>query len=80
MIYISYEKLFGIKHDPNVGLLLIVTLLIMLVFFELSYPLLNDMRFPRLQYLRLRFTNLTLILFIIFLGMILIKIVALLND
>lgn len=80
MIYIPYERNFGINQDPNVGLLLIITLLVMLVFFELTYPMLNDMRFSRVQYLRLRFTNLTLILLIIFMGMILTKIVALLNN
>lgn len=80
MICVPYKRYFGISQDPNVGLLLIITLLIMLVFYELTYPMPNNTRYSRVQYLRLRFTNLTLILFLIFVGMILTKIIALLND
>ncbi len=73
MMYINYELHFGIGHAPNIGLLLTITLLMILVFFELSQPLANDVHFHALQSLRTRFKNLALILLIIFAGMVFVR-------
>lgn len=65
------------QGNANVGLLFSITLIGLLIFMELTEPL--HQRGFRLPLLRTRFNRLTAILFIVFLGMVLTKVVMIIG-
>ena len=72
-----YESSFGsVDEGLNVGLVISIVLIILLIFLELSEPLPSS--YLVLGRLRIRFTTMTAILFIIFIGIVYTKIVMIL--
>jgi hypothetical protein len=72
-----YESSFGsVDEGLNVGLVISIVLIILLIFLELSEPLPSS--YLVLGRLRIRFTTMTAILFIIFMGIVYTKIVMIL--
>ncbi len=63
-----YQSTFGAQISFNLGLLFTLVLAVLLIFLELSQPLLQQRTIAVLGRLRLRFSTVTWILFIIFLG------------
>jgi len=63
-----YQSTFGSQISLNLGLLFTIILATLLIFLELSQPLLQQRTVTVLGRLRLRFSTVTWILFIIFLG------------
>jgi hypothetical protein len=63
-----YQTTFGSQMSLNLGLLFTIVLACLLIFLELSQPLLRQRTFTVLGRLRLRFSTITWILFIIFVG------------
>jgi len=63
-----YQSTFGSQVSFNLGLLFTLVLSALLIFLELSQPLLQQRTITVLGRLRLRFSTVTWILFIIFLG------------
>ena len=63
-----YQGTFGTDMGFNVGLLSIIVLIGLLIFLELTQPLLRRKTITILGRLRLRFSTVTWILFIIFMG------------
>jgi len=63
-----YQSTFGSQMNFNLGLLFTTILAVLLIFLELSPPLLQQRTITVLGRLRLRFGTVTWILFIIFLG------------
>lgn len=63
-----YQSTFGAHMNFNLGLLFTLVLAALLIFLELSQPLLGQRAVTVLERLRLRFSTVTWILFIIFLG------------
>jgi len=63
-----YQSTFGTQISFNLGLLFTLVLAVLLIFLELSQPLLQQRTINVLGRLRLRFNTITWILFIIFLG------------
>lgn len=70
-----YQSTFGSEMGFNVGLLYTVLLMALLIFLELSQPLLREKTIPLLGKLRLRLNTVTWILFIIFMGIVYTKVV-----
>ena len=72
-----YESSFGsVDEGLNVGLVISIVLIILLIFLELSEPLPSS--YLVLGRLRIRFSTMTAILFIIFMGIVYTKIVMIL--
>ena len=63
-----YQSTFGSQMSLNLGLLFTIVLAALLTFLELSQPLLQQRTITVLRRLHLRFSTVTWILFIIFLG------------
>ena len=63
-----YQSTFGSQMSLNLGLLFTIILAVLLIFLELSQPLIQQRTVTVLRRLRLRFNTVTWILFIIFLG------------
>lgn len=74
-----YQSTFGGNQGFNIGLLYTVALMILLIFLELSLPLLREKTIATLGRLRLRFSTVTWILFIIFMGIVYTKVVMILT-
>lgn len=73
-----YQSTFGSEMGFNVGLLYTVLLIALLIFLELSQPLLEEKTIAILGRLKLRLTTVTWILFIIFIGIVYTKVVMIL--
>ena len=74
-----YESSFGSPDEGlNVGLVISIVLIILIIFLELSEPLLTEGVHFVLGKLRIRFSAMTAILFIIFIGIVYTKIVMIL--
>ncbi len=73
-----YQGTFGGDVAFNVGLLSTIVLIVLLVFLELSQPLLRNKTTTILKRLRLRFNTVTWILFIIFVGIVYTQVVLIL--
>lgn len=77
MLY--YDGNFGNNAGLNAGLIISAVLIILLVFLELSQPL-TGRHIARLGRLRIRFSSLTWVLFIIFVGIIYTKVLMILAN
>ena len=75
-----YQSTFGSQPDFNVGLLYIIILIGLLIFLELTQPLLQGKATAVLGRLRLEYSTVTWILFIIFIGIVYTKIVMVLTT
>jgi hypothetical protein len=74
-----YESSFGsVDEGLNVGLVISIVLIILLIFLELSEPILAEGIYVVLRRLRMRYTTMTSILFIIFIGIVYTKIMMIL--
>ncbi len=74
-----YESSFGsVDEGLNVGLVISIVLIILLIFLELSEPILAEGIYAVLRRLRMRYSTMTAILFIIFIGIVYTKIVMIL--
>ncbi|RJS69220.1 hypothetical protein CW714_08895 [Methanophagales archaeon] len=74
-----YESSFGsVDEGLNVGLVISIVLIILLIFLELSEPVLAEGTYVVLRRLRMRYTTMTSVLFIIFMGIVYTKIVMIL--
>jgi len=74
-----YDSSFGSPDEGlNVGLVISIVLIILLIFLELSEPLLAEGIYAVLRRLRMRYSTMTAILFIIFMGIVYTKIVMVL--
>jgi hypothetical protein len=71
-----YDQSFGDNSTLNLGLTFSLILISMLIFLELTEPLVN--KSFRIKGMRIRFSKLSTILFIVFMGMVLTKIVMIL--
>ena len=69
-----YRGSFGSEMGFNVGILVTVVLIGLLIFLELTQPLLQERTIAILGRLRLRFNTVTWILFIIFMGIVYTKV------
>ena len=76
MVY--YQSSFGSEVGPNVGLLCTVVLIGLLIFLELTQPLLREKTIAILGRLGLRFSTVSKILFIIFIAMVYTRVVMIL--
>ena len=70
-----YQNNFGNSTGFNVGLLSIMALVGLLIFLELTQPMLRKKTITVLGRLRLRLNTVTWILFIIFMGIVYTKVV-----
>jgi len=75
-----YQNAFGSDIGFNVGLLSSVVLITLLIFLELTQPLLREGTITILRRLRLRFSTVTWILFIIFTGIVYTRLVMILAS
>jgi len=73
-----YQSSFGSEVGFNVGILVTVVLIGLLIFLELTQPLLQERTVTILGRLRLRFNSVTWILFIVFMGIVYTKVVMIL--
>ena len=73
-----YQSSFGSGIAFNVGLLVTIVLIGLLIFLELTQPLLRERTIAILGRLRLRFNTVTWILFIIFMGIVYTKVLMIL--
>jgi len=79
MISVSYyEGAFGSDPGLNVGIIFSIVLIILLIYLELSEPLIKKV-LTIIGYLRIEFSRLSAILFIVFIGMVFTKIVMILT-
>ncbi len=65
-----YDQSFSGSKALNAGIVISIVLIILLIYMELSEPLLAEKRIPVIGSLRIRFARLAAILFVIFLGMV----------
>ena len=70
-----YQSTFGTDIVPNVGIIAAVALVVLLIFLELTRPVLRQKTATVLARLRLRFSIVTWILFTIFMGIVYTQIV-----
>lgn len=75
-----YENTFGTNQGLNVGLICSLVLIALLIFLELSEPIVRDTGIHSLISLRLRFSMVTWILLTIFIGMVFTKVVMILTN
>ena len=73
-----YPSTFGSDMGINVGIIISVVLIILLIFLELTQPVLTGRTVAVLGRLRLRFSTVTWILLIIFMGIVYTKVVMIL--
>jgi hypothetical protein len=74
-----YESSFGAPDEGlNVGLVISIVLIILLIFLELSEPILAEGIHIVLGKLRIRYATITSILFIIFIGIVYTKVMMVL--
>lgn len=73
-----YQSTMGTNIGFNVGLLYTIVLIALLIFSELTQPLLQGKTIAILKRLRLRFNTVTWVLFIIFMGIVYTKVVMIL--
>jgi hypothetical protein len=72
-----YESSFGsVDEGLNAGLVISIVLIILLIFLELSEPVLAEGIYVVLRRLRMRYSTMTAILFIIFMGIVYTMILA----
>lgn len=65
-----YDEAFADNSGLNVGVILSVVLILLLIYLELTEPSINQRTFKVLGDLRTRFSNLSGVLFVIFIGMV----------
>lgn len=65
-----YDKSFGTNKALNAGLIFSIVLIILLIYMELSEPILAEKKMRVIGNLRIRFSRLSSVLFIIFVGMV----------
>ena len=75
-----YESSFGSTMGLNVGLICLIALTALLIFLELSQPLLREREFTVLGRLRINLKTVTWILLIIFLGIVYTQVVMILST
>jgi len=75
-----YQSSFGSDTGFNVGLVSAIVLIALLIFLELTQPLLRGKTVAVLRRLRLRFSTVTWILFIIFMGIVYTKVVMIIAS
>ena len=75
-----YQSTFDSDMGLNIGLLAAIALLCLLIFLELTKPSLQQKTMATLGRLRIRFSTVTWILFIIFIGMVYTKVVMILAS
>ncbi len=73
-----YQSSFGSDMGLNIGILVTIVVTGLLIFLELTQPLLQERTIAILGRLRLRFSTVTWILFIIFMGIVYTKVVMIL--
>ena len=73
-----YQSSFGSDTGLNIGILVTIVVIGLLIFLELTQPLLHERTIAILGRLRLRFSTVTWILFIIFMGIVYTKVVMIL--
>ena len=73
-----YQSTFGSDMGLNVGIIATIVVIVLLIFLELTQPLLRQKTVTALRGLRLRLSALTWILFIIFMGIVYTEIVMIL--
>ena len=73
-----YQSSFGSDMGLNIGILVTIVVIGLLIFLELTQPLLHERTIAILGRLRLRFSTVTWILFIIFMGIVYTKVVMIL--
>ncbi len=66
----NYDESFGTNKALNAGLIFSIVLIILLIYMELSEPLMAEKNIRLIGNLRIRFSRLSGILFIIFIGMV----------
>ena len=72
-----YEGSFGSNQGLNVGMIFSIVLIILLIYLELSEPLIKKM-LTIIGYLRIEFSRLSAVLFILFISMVFTKVVMIL--
>ncbi len=75
-----YDKSFGTNRALNAGLVFSIVLIILLIYMELSEPLLAEKEMRIIGNLRIRFSRLSSILFIIFVGMVFTQIAVIIGG
>lgn len=75
-----YQSTFGSDVGLNVGIIASIVLIVLLIFLELSQPVVEGRTIVRLVRLRIRFSTVTWILFIIFMGIVYTKVVMILSG
>ncbi|MFC2017620.1 hypothetical protein ACFLUD_04335 [Chloroflexota bacterium] len=73
-----YQSAFGSDIGLNIGVIASTVLIALLIFLELTQPLIQEKTVAALGRLRLRFNTVTWILFIIFMGIVYTKVVMIL--
>lgn len=75
-----YEGSFGTNRGPNTGLVCSLVLIALLIFLELSEPIVQDKGIKTLISLRVRFSTVTWILLTIFICMVFTKVVLIIST
>jgi hypothetical protein len=75
-----YQSTFGSGVGLNVGIIASIILIALLIFLELSQPIVEGRTVVRMVRLRVRFSTVTWLLFIIFMGIVYTKVVMLLSG
>lgn len=73
-----YQSAFGSDMGLNVGVIASIVLIMLLIFLELSQPVMEGKAVAVLGRLRIRFSTVTWILFIVFMGIVYTKVVMIL--
>ena len=74
-----YEGSFGSNQGLNVGMIFSIVLIILLIYLELSEPLIKK-TLTIIGYLRIEFSRLSAVLFILFISMVFTKVVMILST
>ncbi len=74
-----YKSSFGNEHEPNVGLIISLTLIALLIFAEISQPLLVGSTIIELKRLRISLSAVLRVLLIIFAGLVFTSLVMILQ-
>jgi hypothetical protein len=75
-----YQSTFGSDTGLNLGIVISVILIILLIFFEISQPIVGEREISFLARIRVRFSTVTWILFLIFMGILYTKVVMILSG
>jgi len=75
-----YDNSFGTNKALNAGLIFSIVLIILLIYMELSEPLLAQKKMRVIGNLRIRFSRLSSVLFIIFVGMVLTQVAFIIGS